>query len=66
MTHADGWSVARRYAELDQLAKNLGSKLRSPFMTLSFMALSVIPRLKLTDKGLFDGKCFAFISLFVE
>jgi adenine deaminase len=66
MTHEDGWSVARRYAELDQLAKGLGSKLRSPFMTLSFMALPVIPKLKLTDRGLFDGKRFAFTRLFVE
>jgi adenine deaminase len=65
MSHDDGWSVARRYAELDQRAKNLGSSLHSPFMTLSFMALPVIPRLKLTDKGLFDAERFAFTNLFV-
>lgn len=58
------WHAA--YAELDHLAKNLGSKLNSPFIILSFMALPVIPKLKLTDKGLFDGERFAFISLFVE
>jgi len=65
MSNDDGWSVARRYAEMDRLAKNLGSPLHSPFMTLSFMALSVIPRLKLTDRGLFDGEQFAFVNLFV-
>jgi len=64
MSNADGWIVARQYKELDQNAKDLGSTLRSPFMTLSFMALSVIPKLKLTDKGLFDGEQFCFTDLF--
>ncbi|OPY69190.1 MAG: Adenine deaminase [Syntrophorhabdus sp. PtaU1.Bin002] len=64
MTSCDAPDVARRYAELHSLAQDLGSELQTPFMTLSFMALPVIPRLKITDKGLFDGDCFAFIDLF--
>jgi len=42
----------------------MGATLRAPFMTLSFMALLVIPDLKLSDKGLFDGRTFGFTSLF--
>lgn len=57
--------VARGYGRVDALAKQLGSSLRAPFMTLSFMTLLVIPELKLSDKGLFDGKRFEFVSLFV-
>ena len=57
-------AVARAYLELDRAAKALGSGLRAPFMTLSFMALLVIPRLKLSDRGLFDGDRFGFIPLF--
>lgn len=56
--------VAKQYAVLDRAAKNLGSKLSAPFMTLSFMALLVIPQLKLSDRGLFDGEKFQFIDLF--
>ncbi|NOQ76326.1 MAG: adenine deaminase, partial [Methylococcaceae bacterium] len=55
--------VAEHYAQLDQQAKRLGSKLRAPFMTLSFMALLVIPELKLSDQGLFDGRTFQFTLL---
>jgi adenine deaminase len=58
--------VGLAYAELDQLAKKMGSKLRAPYMTLSFMALLVIPSLKLSDKGLFDGNSFKFTSLEVK
>lgn len=54
------------YAELDELAKDFGSTLRAPYMTLSFMALLVIPSLKLSDKGLFDGTTFKFTSLEVD
>jgi adenine deaminase len=50
--------VAEAYSTIDAMAKSLGSKLGSPFMTLSFMALLVIPHLKLSDKGLFDGDRF--------
>ena len=56
-------AVARAYAQLDKAAKALGSSLRAPYMTLSFMALLVIPALKLSDKGLFDGERFAFTPL---
>lgn len=52
------------YSNLDRKAKELGSHLRAPFMTLSFMALLVIPRLKLSDLGLFDGESFKFVSLY--
>ena len=62
MSDADGDSVAARYAELDRLSKQMGSPLRAPFMTLSFMALLVIPELKLSDLGLFDGQRFEFTS----
>jgi adenine deaminase len=67
MTNEDGWSVARKYAALDQFVKKaLCCTLKAPFMTLSFMALLVIPELKLSDKGLFDGKKFSFVSLFAD
>tara|TARA_R110000787_G_scaffold271063_2_gene378153 strand:- start:2339 stop:3961 length:1623 start_codon:yes stop_codon:yes gene_type:complete len=58
--------IGKAYAELDALAKEMGSKLRAPFMSLSFMALLVIPSLKLSDKGLFDGTKFQFTSLEIE
>ena len=54
--------VAAAYTELSILAKNLGSELKAPFMTLSFMALLVIPDLKIGDKGLFDVKKFDFVN----
>ena len=67
MTDADGYEVAAQYAAFDRFAKQeLGSTLAAPFMTLSFMALLVIPTLKLSDKGLFDGKRFAFVALQTE
>lgn len=66
MSNCDGYIVARQYALLDKKAKMLGTKLQAPFMTLSFMALLVIPSLKLSDKGLFDGSSFQFSSLFEE
>lgn len=65
MSDLDGDEVANRYAELDSLAKQMGSELRAPFMTLSFMALLVIPNLKLSDQGLFDSSAFQFTSLTV-
>jgi len=55
--------IGKSYAELDKMAKQMGSKLRAPYMSLSFMALLVIPSLKLSDKGLFDGDTFQFTSL---
>lgn len=59
----DGDTVSRDYAKLDAAAKRLGSTLAAPFMTLSFMALLVIPKLKLSDRGLFDGDGFRFVEL---
>jgi adenine deaminase len=61
MNQSDGYWVAEQYTAIDRAAKNLGSTLSAPFMTLSFMALLVIPHLKLSDKGLFDGDSFSFI-----
>ena len=58
--------VAERYEKLDQQVKKMGSGLRAPYMTLSFMALLVIPSLKLSDKGLFDGDNFTFTSVFTD
>ncbi len=59
----DGWETAKLYEEIDKMAKDLGSTLKAPFMTLSFMALLVIPDLKLSDKGLFSGKKFEFVNV---
>ena len=64
MSERDGFEVAKKYSELDGLAKELGSKLSAPFMTLSFMTLLVIPEIKLSDKGLFDSRKFGFMPLF--
>ncbi len=61
MSPDDGYKVADAYTEIDMMAKASGSSLAAPFMTLSFMALLVIPHLKLSDKGLFDGDRFAFV-----
>jgi adenine deaminase len=66
MSNEDGKMVAQKYQLLNREAKNLGSVLHAPFMTLSFMALLVIPELKISDKGLFDGKKFEFVSLFAD
>ncbi len=63
MSANDGYKVAELYSLIDKAAKEAGSKLSAPFMTLSFMALLVIPHLKLSDKGLFDGDKFEFVSL---
>jgi adenine deaminase len=63
MCNEDGYKVAADYTAIDKMTKeDLGSTLGSPFMTLSFMALLVIPHLKLSDKGLFDGDKFEFIN----
>ena len=58
MSIADPYQVANEYIEIDQMAKSLGTQLGSPFMTLSFMALLVIPHIKMSDLGLFDGDQF--------
>lgn len=62
MTNADAYTVAKDYARIDAQAKALGSTLAAPFMTLSFMALLVIPHLKMSDLGLFDGDAFQLIQ----
>ena len=63
MSAADGYEVAAAYTRLDQFSKHvLGSALGAPFMTVSFLALLVIPALKLSDKGLFDGARFVFVE----
>lgn len=64
MTDEDGFEVAESFSNLEELVKGMGSQLNSPFSTLSFMALLVIPSIKLSDKGLFDGERFSFMPLF--
>lgn len=64
MSNADGFKTAKQYANIDKKAKKLGGTLGAPFMTLSFMALLVIPEIKLSDKGLFDGNTFSFTQIF--
>jgi adenine deaminase len=66
MSDLSAEEIGKSYAALDAMAKQMGSKLRSPYMSLSFMALLVIPSLKLSDKGLFDGTSFKFTSLEIE
>lgn len=66
MSDKNGWETGKLYQEIDAMAKDLGSNLKAPFMTLSFMALLVIPDLKLSDKGLFSGNTFSFVDLEVE
>jgi len=64
MTDVDGYKAAESYTKIDQFVKTrLKSTLKSPYMTLSFMALLVIPSIKLSDKGLFDGEKFEFVNL---
>ncbi|MBA4276607.1 adenine deaminase [Flavobacterium sp.] len=63
MSDKNGWETGKLYQEIDAMAKELGSNLKAPFMTLSFMALLVIPDLKLSDKGLFSGNSFSFVDL---
>ncbi len=63
MTNEKGEETAAAYQKLNQMAADMGSRLKSPFMLISFMALLVIPSLKLSDKGLFDGETFRFVEL---
>ncbi len=65
MSPADGYEIASLYAGIDQHVKEqMSCTLTAPYMTLSFMGLLVIPELKLSDKGLFDGKSFTFVDVF--
>lgn len=66
MTDKPAEEVADLYAVLDDKTKNLGCKLRSPFITMAFMALPVIPELKITDKGLVDVNAFEFTTVEVK
>lgn len=66
MSPSDGYEVAAAYTRIDTMAKEMGATLNSPFMTLSFMALLVIPDLKLSDKGLFNGQRFEFEEVFLN
>ena len=66
MSTEDGYVVSEKYQAIDAMAKSMGSQLEAPFMTLSFMALLVIPSLKLSDLGLFDGEAFQFVPLFQD
>lgn len=66
MSDKDGVAIGKDYAALDAMAKQLGSTLNAPYMTLSFMALLVIPSLKLSDKGLFNGSTFTFTPVEVS
>ncbi|MGY0392611.1 adenine deaminase [Bizionia sp. KMM 8389] len=63
MSDQDAKTIGDAYGKLDKVAKQLGSTLQAPYMTLSFMALLVIPNLKLSDKGLFNGEKFEFTNL---
>lgn len=66
MSADDAFQVGKKYAQMDRFAKAMGSRLRAPYMTLSFMALLVIPDIKLSDKGLFDGEIFEFMDVFTS
>jgi adenine deaminase len=66
MSTEDAEFVAEQYEKVHSMAKEMGSELTAPFMTMAFMALLVIPELKIGDKGLFDVNKFEFTSLFVE
>ncbi len=66
MSDKDAETIGKQYSELDAMAKTMGSKLHAPYMSLSFMALLVIPSLKLSDKGLFNGTEFEFTSVEVH
>jgi adenine deaminase len=63
LSDREGHVIAKLYEEVDAMAKELGSTLHAPFMTVAFMSLLVIPELKLGDKGLFDGRTFEFVEL---
>jgi len=66
MSNKNGYAIATDYEIIDRIVRDAGSDIHSPFMTLSFLALLVIPSLKLSDQGLFDGNSFAFTSLYCD
>ena len=66
MSNKTGEELLKDYSELRDFASDLGSDFESPFMTLAFMSLLVIPKLKLSDKGLFDVDQFKVVDLFTN
>jgi adenine deaminase len=64
ISNHDGEKASKKYQSLNKKATQMGCTLKAPFMTLSFMSLLVIPQIKLSDKGLFDGERFEFTGLF--
>ena len=65
MSNEDAYDVAKKLDVLHRMASALGCKLGSPFMTMAFMSLLVIPSIKLSDKGLFDGDSFEFMDVII-
>lgn len=65
MTQANPNEVAEKYGKINSIINANGCNLTAPFMTLSFMALLVIPQLKIGDKGLFDVEKFEFTDLYI-
>ncbi len=63
MSSESAEDISLKLSVLQQKVKEMGCQLDSPFMTLSFMALLVIPKLKISDMGLFDGETFEFVDL---
>jgi adenine deaminase len=66
MSNEDVFEVAHDVSVLRSMAKELGCQLEAPFMTMSFMALLVIPSIKISDKGLFDGDNFEFMDVIID
>lgn len=66
MTNDDAFAVAEKLKVLQKMASALGCKIDSPFMTMAFMALLVIPSIKISDKGLFDGDNFEFMDVIID
>ncbi|MCH8495279.1 MAG: hypothetical protein LAT57_06565 [Balneolales bacterium] len=62
MSDRPGVEVGKAYENLSEMARNMGSPIKAPFMLISFMALLVIPKLKISDKGMFDGETFQFMA----
>ena len=62
ISNKSGWEVADQYMKLNEVLAEMGTDLKSPFMTLSFMALIVIPSLKIGEEGIFDFDKFDFVK----
>ena len=66
MSNEDAYDVAKKLATLHKMTSALGCTLESPFMTMAFMALLVIPSIKISDMGLFDGDNFEFMDVIIS